>query len=432
MKGKNIVEIEKFYNKCIISPNKLTTPVLYYSDKNGRIRMWYAVIILYDNSLDESAWLPMSFESAHKAAIYTHAQLEGGKLSVSSPTRVVAGKNIGRISETTPLQQAISEVMSTFNKKVNSGAVTSRDEIKQNMIYDDLLKRDIINPQRVKVMLLHNVNEHWNRVVYPCYVQSKLDGEHMVVTCAYEKNNAVVDLYSRGLTKNIAQNHIREAMSFITSPEWRGWYVTGEMWNKDINRQNLMSTLGQENDSNITCRINLNVFDAFNFNSPLMPFSERLEWARKIVATADSKYIKMVDTRIVNTKEDLEKYYNHELEIGHEGVIIRNTFGLYEYGITKDIRSYNTLKYKPRKDGEYMISGFKDGKGASAGAIIFIATCDGGNFSIVPSWPIIQRREAFLNGNQYIGRWATIEYDTLSDKNIPQQPVLKAFRDMTF
>lgn len=432
MSSKNIIELKSFFDGGRTMNNKWCTQILYSLDKRGSRRIWIGYVIIVKNSgveLDKENWInsyelvEIDFNSKLHAVYFTSSQKTGGKIMTSAPTTIIVGKNIGRKNETTPFQQALSHIMSEYNKKTRGGATPHPLDIIENVTFETLISRDVVHPNRVNVMALHDVKQHWNRVTYPCYVQPKLDGIHIVAN-AYKDT---IDLYSRGLSKQISQNHIREALSFLTREEWRGWYVTGEMWREGMKRQDITSIVGQENDHNIKERLPLNVFDVFCVDKPQLEYSERYTVAQQIVELAASPYIRLVEADIVTSRDELDKYYNMQLEAGMEGVIIRIPSALYEFGVTSDIRSFGVLKYKPRQDSEFCIVGFKEGKGKMVGAIIFIASCDAGKFSVIPKWPMEERREAYKKGDTYIGRMATISYDTLSDKGLPIQPVLIAF-----
>jgi hypothetical protein len=118
------------------------------------------------------------------------------------------------------------------------------------------------------------------------------------------------------------------------------------------------------------------------------------------------------------------------------------------------------MKLKNRDDFEFEICSFKQGIGKNKGLIIFIAKTNdafletycsfsqplssfsqgekGGNkeekgsnkeriykeFAVSPSWTEEERKKKYLIGESFIGRMATISFDSVSNECIPVQPVL--------
>ncbi len=431
--SKNIIEIENFYNTCTIENNVLNTHKLYSKSKSGSIRVWQAHIICTDSAGSETGWLnsvikkEINFNTKENSAYYTSYGIINKKITISAPTLITSGKNIGQKNETTPFQQALSEIRSEFINKTNSGAVLSVEEIKDVIYFDELANVE------VNVMLLHDVSKHWNKVKYPCCIQPKLDGLHLIAV--YKEG---IKIYSRGMTKKISQNHIRNAVE-PTLKKYPGLYLTGEIYKEGINRQEITSQASKEKDEDITTRLNFYVFDLFVIpvkdneetkKQSMYGFINRYKLARKIVKEINSPYIILVDTKKANNRKDIDEYYKECTNKGYEGIVIRKPNSLYEYGITKEIRSYNVMKYKIRKDSEFEIVNYKEGKGKYKGCIIFEAKCQNLDctFWVEPNWTIAQRKEAFLKGWEYIGKFATISYDTISNEGVPIQPKLIAFK----
>jgi hypothetical protein len=428
--AKKLVELENFFRICTVTENRLVSTPILYTKTATKVGSWQGHCISTEDTeklqnYTEYRRKHVSFWEPSNGVFFTTYRLtEDGKLIVSAPTIFTKGTNIGRKNETTAFQQAITRMMTKFNDKVKDGATADRSAVLDVITFDTITARQIANPNRINVMALHNVKDNWRKVKFPCMVQPKLDGIHMVANCW-----GTLDLFSRGMSKKISQNHIREALQFLCEPEWRGFYITGEMWSADLSRQVIASIVGQEDDKNIKLRIPLHVFDVFSVDKPLT-FVDRYELAKKVVDIAASPYIQLVEALEMNTREDLEKYYEKQLDLKMEGIVVRNVDSLYEFGVQKEIRSYGVMKYKPRQDAEFKIVGYKSGGGKMAKCIIFIMeTAAGKRFSVAPAWPLEEREKALQNGDSYVGRMATVSFDVLSDTGIPVQPVLLQVHD---
>ena len=430
-----IARAKKFFESGSVVGDCFYSPTLYTQAKTGKIRIWTACAYIGNFRVDggwEKVVEPLDFASGGTAVYFTVFSSKGGKETTSHPTRVSSGKNIGRKNETTPFQQALLEISSAFDKKVKKGAKLSSEDLGAQS-FASLVKT---GAHRVNVMLLHDVNKgHWDRVKYPCYLQPKLDGVHLIAVWVGGR----VDLYLRGIKREIDQAHIREALApVISASEWESFYITGEMWTPGINRQEITSAVTVQTDSGQK-KIIFNVFDVFSVDYPL-PFEERYKLAIKLVREAKSPYIKLVRAEIVRSRGEIENIFKEYVSAGYEGAIIRDPDGLYEFGLSREIRSYSAMKMKLRPDFEFEITGFKEGVGKNRGLIIFTAItsqkffeefCDAvkpevREFSVSPSWTEIERREAYTHGDDYIGKFATISFDSVSTDCIPVQPVLLA------
>jgi len=411
-------ELFDFYTtKCNINNNILSTKILYTKNSKGVTRIWSGHVIITSDTSDELPAItryPIDFYNSTDIAVYyTSYQQINGKLTLSKLTQILTGLNIGRSNETTCFQQALYDIMKLFNKKVSSGAKYTIEETEKIRSFKDLPNK------RIKIMLLQNAQKFWKKVKFPCYVQPKLDGVHIAAVYTGEE----IILYTRSLKKKITQYHISTALEPLK--KFPGVYLFGELWTKDVERQDINGIACQENDSNITQRLNFNIFDSYVYDKD-QRFSDRFNFVRQIVKLCNSKYITEVTPKLVKTNEELVEYYNLQLEKEYEGIVIRNTDSVYESGV----RSYGTMKYKPREDSEFLIVGFKDGVGKNKGLIIFRAKVpkeldpNEREFDVVPKWTENQRREAYLIGESYINKMATISYDIISNDGVPIQPIL--------
>ena len=417
-----------------IIDNILMFPKLYSKNHLGKTRVW-TVCVLATNEIrgdrKGGAWIPETEKLLHDADApigvwYTISGLESGKQTISTPHEITEGKNLGKKNATTPFTQAVSEAFSHFKKKCEDGAVENPDEIvdEKNISFEELLKLKIPMPWRINVMEFHNVKDNWHHVKYPCFVQRKLDGIHFVAVRIDDEKN--IDVFARGKKKGAAQTHIAESLQSLE----KGIYVFGELWKTGLIRQEITSIAGQDHESGVKEKLELHVFDAFDFDRKSMPFKSRWNLAQKIVEKTSS-CIKLVETIIANDQSEINEFYNRVISEGGEGVVIRNFGGLYEYGIFTTKRTFQALKYKPRQDAEFKIIGFKEGVGKMQGQIIFQAiTEQGREFWVSPKWSEEKRREWFIEMSKdfsYKNKTATIEFDTYSKTGIPLQPYLISF-----
>jgi DNA ligase-1 len=392
--AKNIEEINNFISiNCYLDNNTLYTKTLYSASGN-KIMAWRGAIYVLkegEKHYSRDAILP--------AFYFTEYGYEGGKLTISEPTQIDSGKNIGKKNETKPLEQAISEIKSKFNKKVREGCV--------------LDKSALLTPSsRILPMLARDAKKYMKKIVYPIFAQPKLDGVHATFVCFKNKT----DFYYRGLTDAIHE-HITNAMPCIPDI-----YVCGELFAPGLTRQVIAGICNKKKKNKSDVKLEFHIFDAFRAGGQ-ESFKERFEWARDIVAKAASPYIKLIEYSVIDSEQELNKYYEEKIK-SYEGIMIRAPDSPYE----PDKRAKGLMKYKPRYDAEFKIIGVAEGEGKDKGKIIFIAIVPTNNktFSVRPKWTDKKRIKAWEEKDKFIGLMATIEYDSMND-GVPQQPVLINF-----
>jgi len=74
--------------------------------------------------------------------------------------------------------------------------------------------------------------------------------------------------------------------------------------------------------------------------------------------------VKFVKQKLINSEEELLKYYEKMLAQGHEGLIVKNMNSTYEFKC-----SYNWMKLKPMETIDLKIVGVKEGKGKLKGTL---------------------------------------------------------------
>ena len=503
---KNGQKIYDFAKEGVIENKILQIPMLW-NRSGDKFRFWQVFVGIAKKSIpfkdlpksdNEGAWkskvsfVPVTDEylkrkelaDKYVGVLWTNYGDEDGKVTISKPSFVAHGKNEDKANFTTPFTQAVSMAMTQYNNKTRKGHVTTehKDTIKgENESYtiEELMKMTHRGdaPWRVHVMAVHDVSKakNWRHVNYPCYVQPKYDGTHFITVChpklptreivgddeTFAK--AHMDYYSRGKEQYEGQDHILGELYPILV-DYPGLHLVGELWKEGYGLQEIsgssrrihVSKADSDETNSVTgknrseqIKLNFNIFDAFYIDKPNMPFTERWAWVETIFEHFDDlvitpKYCIKVPTYEANDKKELMTLYRSFIAEGHEGGVIRNTDSPYEVGVTKENRSYTTLKIKPRFDDEFKVVGFKQGKkGKEKGAVIWV--CEAGKeFSVTPNWPQETRYKWFKEMQKpankpkegiktrfdetWKGQMATISYATISNDKVPQQPKFLRFR----
>lgn len=196
---------------------------------------------------------------------------------------------------------------------------------------------------------------------FPCYVQPKLNGvralyQDMTFQSRDEKvwNSKVLDHLALELA-SIAPtigNVILDGELYVHG--WRLQRINGAI---AVNRL-------EPNDD--TKQVEFHVFDVVD---PKKKFSERWLETMWDIREAKLPHVKAVLTHLVNTREQMDFYFQNFTTQDYEGIMLRPD-GLYEFGehlgrggTMTSYRSRTLWKHKQWEDGEWYCVGWTPGEG---------------------------------------------------------------------
>lgn len=333
-----------------------------------------------------------------------------GKM-ITNVRDIKEGKNLGKKNETTPFEQAILEATSKWKSKVNKDGyievldikLDSDKDSKQNKKSKTISKPELSS---IRPMLANKYEDKKKYIVYPCFVQPKLDG----VRCLAYKENGDVRLMSRQGKMFPHLDHIKKSLAKLN---FEG-FLDGELFTTDLEFKQISGIVRKEKleskDIEISKLIQYHIYDTFNLDKLDMEFSERTNVINGTIR--GNKTIVKVKTYNCKTEKDMLAKYNEFMTQNYEGIMIRNMKGKYKL----KHRSNDLIKLKPFQDHEYKIVGFKEGTGRDKGCVIWI--CDNGSgkqFNVRPKGSMEERKDLFDNGNDYIGKMLTVRFQELLD-----------------
>ena len=378
-------------------PTTATFPILYTKSKTGKIQQWQIEVKQTTNAT---------------AIITTQWGYKDGKLATTEK-ELTEGKNKGKSNETTPYQQAVSEAQSAWEKKTTrEGYAEKLDDAALPGVAEG---RKVAEETQLLPMLAQNYRKQSRKVVFPCYVQAKLDG--------------VRSLYRNGVfTSRTAKpfgflDHITSELQPATDA---GLILDGEIYSTTLSFQEFVGLVKKKHltakDKENLKQVKLWVYDVVNEH----PFEQRLALLVDFFSRHSFTNVHLLPTEEAKTKEDVKKFHDKYVAAGYEGVIIRNKKGLYRLAT----RSENLQKYKEFEDAEFAIVGFTEGEGNEKGAVIWICeTEDHKQFRVRPTGSIDDRKELFKKAQSYVGKKLTVKYQEMTDDGVPRFGVGIAIRD---
>ena len=365
--------------------------VLYGTEKNGKTKVWKAVVQEFKDK---------------SVSTMTYGQIDGIQQVVVR--EYLVGKNIGKSNETSPYQQCFLETERKWKDKLE----------KEN--YSESLEKNsnsCILPMLAATYSLTKSRKK-NDIQFPCMVQPKLDG----LRCIMYRKDGKVKAQSRtgGFFESLS--YLTEASSDMFT-KYPDLVLDGELYTTEIPFETLAGLIKKKHltdtdRSTLQKYVKYHVYDLIS-NEAFHVRSKRIQ-SMKL-----NPYMEPVLTIPVENQEEALRHFSFFIEKGFEGLMLRNTEGLYEQGF----RSHHLQKYKEFKEEEYPIVGFEEGEGRDKGCVIWVCKTNDKEFRVRPRGTMEQRKEWFDQGKRNLHKLLTVIFQELSEQGIPRFPVGKAIRD---
>jgi DNA ligase-1 len=338
-----------------------------------------------------------------------------GNLVTSAP-RKAEPTNVGRSNERNGVEQAKFEIESLYKKQLETG------------YHEDLAH--VATGVRTKTFFEPMLCEKY-KSGFPWPVvwsQPKLDG----MRCVARKSG----LWSRGGKRIVSCPHIERTLAplFEKAPNM---ILDGELYNHDFKADfdELISILKQQKPTADDFAKSEEFAEYHMYDAPsfIGGFDERFKAFSKM---DEKKYpgLKLVETTVIHSKDQLDKAFEMYNEQGYEGQIIRLGAAEYEEGK----RSKNLLKRKLLYEGkggeaEYELAEIREGKGnwkGKAKAILFWKPGKGRDpvldrFKATLKGDMANAEKVYKNRDKYVGKNATVTYQNLTPKGTPRFGIIK-------
>jgi DNA ligase-1 len=283
----------------------------------------------------------------------------------------------------------------------------------------------------MKPMLAGKV-EDVNNLNYPVIASPKLDGIRTICSDTF-------GVVTRNL-KPIPNKISREKLEILNKYNLDGEIIVGNPTAKEVFQVTSSGIMSHSGEPNFTYY----VFDTFN--NPDKSYKIRVA---EFENSENYKWVKILESRIINNAEELLNYEAELLEKGYEGVMVPN--GKYKFG-RSTTKEGILLKLKQFEDCEVEVIGFeekmtneneatKDALGHSkrsshqAGKVaantlgaIIVNHPTWGTFNVGSGFDDVLRDEIWNNKSKYIGASATVKYQAVGCKDKPRFPIFKGFR----
>lgn len=362
-------------------------PILFGVSRVGKVKQWQAAVQENDNGT---------------ATIIIKSGYVGQKIT-ERPKIIRKGKNIGKSNETTPFEQAMSQIESSWNGK--------RDENYEpvQMDPDNYIPR-LMLPQLAK-------GNRKGKIVFPAYIQPKLNG-----VCNLAEPPDVPPYFSPA--PDLIQHHTRGGHLFTTLAHLDKWIhkldapspVHGELYVHGWSLQKIGSyTKKIKPDQHL---LEYWLYDMAYIGPD---YEYRISWLfDHIESLGEDSPIKFTPTQIVASYDEAKIFHDNCVQKGFEGAMLKNKSGIYMF----QYNSNDLEKVKEFEDDEFEIIGGKEGTGTDEGCVVYKCITESGfKFDVRPRGTVEDRRQMLINLPNDMGKKLTVRFAEYSDDGVPLQPV---------
>lgn len=363
-------------------------PTLYSKGSKGEVRIWE--IVAEGNSYT-----------------MTHG-VKNGKLV--SKTIKCQGKNAGKANATTDEEQAIKEAQAKWEKQLKRGYFQSEEEA--------------LNSIDFTPMKLQNFADQGHKIHYPCFVSLKLDGLRLMVDKEFKAQSKAGEDYT-------IPTHIMEDLKVLYNALGKeNWYgLDGEVYagHKDrggLSLQEIVSAFRKPNPN--TERLQYWIYDIPKAGEPFSTRNERLGVIQDIISVRNLRSLVALPCSFAFSEKDIQEKFERAVKDKEEGLVVRNTNGLYEFGK----RSYDAQKIKHRETTEAYVYGAEEDKNNEA--VLHARLQNGVEFKVK------MRKDAsnecnlrlYENHGKLVGKFIEVEYENLTDSGVPAKPTGLRIREV--
>ena len=362
---------------------KKSFPSLYSLNTNGSIQRWTISVDGYTIAKE-------------------YGQIGGKFQSVSD--EVKSGKNVGKTNETSREEQAIAEATAQWEKKLKSGYVRSENDAHKNKVDEEF------GDGGIEPMLAHKWRDHSSKILYPAFIQPKLDG----IRCLAMLRKGKCTLWSRTRKPINSMPHIIEEIE----RQFKGRddvVLDGELYNHSYKDkfEEIVSLVRPDAPKAGHGVVQYHIYD---MTAQLWTFKQRSDYLSERITP--NKILVLVKTIKVE-EDEVTDHFTDFRKAGYEGAMIRNAKSLYE-----NKRSYGLQKIKEFDDAEFEIIGVEAGRGRMSECAIFVCKTKKGNEFNCKMEGSLDALKVFLQKpKSVIGKALTVRYQGMTSGDVPRFPI---------
>ena len=229
-----------------------------------------------------------------------------------------------------------------------------------------------------------------------------------------------------------------------------GELVVGGVFDKNVFQKTTSGVMSEQGTPDVT-------FYVFDYClSPDKPYIERLESVIEVLdqhgSSVPHNTIKLLESTVVSSHEQLQSILGGIQEKGGEGVILRSLDSGYKYG-RSTLKQGWLLKVKFFLQDEFEVVGFEERMHNENVATLnelgytersthkenlkpmntlgsLVLKYGETEFRCGTGFSDVQRKEIWENKGEYLGKLASVRYMSVGQKELPRVPSFQGFRDI--
>lgn len=300
-----------------------------------------------------------------------------------------------------------------------------------------------ITTKKFKPMLAIDATNHLEKLKYPKYVSTKLDGIRVIF-------HPELGIVSRSL-KLIQNKQLREKFQFVQDKArqfnriYDGEFYAHNRTFQEITKAVMIQDLDYPE---LTADIKFYCFET-NHMKIRESFMNKLPIMNDIACDD----VIIVEQTVVNYPEEIKELFSQVLNDGYEGLILRDITSPYKFG-RSTLKEEYMLKVKPYETfdsriidviqatevnpdaekkinelGRSVTSRKKDDRILVEKACAFQVTYDGYLVKVSLAMTDEEKKEVWKNKEKYIGKMIEYKGMLVGSKDVPRHPVFVRFRD---
>ena len=398
---------------------------LYARDSKGKILSWIASVTMDNNH----------------AVITVHEGLLDGR-QTPNLTIVKKGKNIGKMNETTPFDQAISQAESKWNKKRKQGYKSLKDlgislltDLDMKLPLNRTDENGLSKPMKAQPYFKDNGDV---RIKFPCYGQPKLNGfrvfgrlEKLMEGEGMFASEVIKPTFrsKEGLRYTILEHiepHVETLINTLSSEIGiapKDIVLDGEMYIHGEILSEISSAVRTRKEKTKALR-----FCIFDIAVEGVLQDKRIDFlniVHRIVTKENLNSINNVETIIVTDNAHAQTLTDQYIKEGYEGAIFRDRKAPYQFGK----RPQTMVKLKRSQDKEFKIVDVVGGDATPELGVFVCLAENGKTFKCTPEGTVELKTEYLTNKAKYIGKKVTVRFFERTKEDLPFHAVATTIRD---
>ncbi len=432
-------------------------PTLYHKDERDRMRIWKISIRVIENDNSKISSIDWELNDEKQSIIkpsyitdatpindnyivelWVETGIKNGKITRNIPTYIEKIAFEGQSNQRNQFQQALIEARKQFEKRKEKGGSENPTGKKQSE------SSNLYFP-----MLAHTFKKGERYLKFPLFVQPKLDGVRCISFLSeYPGSADKVIIYSRQKKIFPSMDYLKKILypylkQLYDEENDQSIYLDGELYKHG---KSLQEISGEARNEKKREGVNLNqyhLYDCFYPKDTDVTYSDRKAQLDELFSGIQNKHkniLKQVETNIAKNMKEVDKLYEKYTGESYEGVILRNSSGLYLTSNVKNgenLRSYDLVKLKKKETDEFEIVDYTQGsKGKDLGALIWVVKNNNDiKFNVTPKDMTYEERyKIFAQCEKsfdklYKGKLLTVEHEGLSDDGVPLRAKGVTIRD---